>query len=541
MKRIAAVLLACTATLAPAQTAPAPVVEPEAFRAHVAFLADDLLEGRDTGARGYDIAARYVATQFDALGLKSGGTVGWYQPVPFARARFDAAKPAALSIGGTRFVNGSDVAIAPDGRFPEQALTAGAVFVGYGLDAKDQGLDDYRGLDVRGKIVVLLSGTPAGLPSDVAASLNAGKARSAEARGAVGVITLPTPVSLKLRPWAASIRRAVSPRLDWTGVDGVPRSATPGLQTTLFAHGAAAAALFDGAQQDLATVLKAIAKPGAKPRGFALKPRLTITTTTSVERFASPNVIGVLPGSDPALASEYILLTAHLDHNGVQPDAPGADKTFNGAMDNAAGVATMIEAARAFVVSGVRPKRSVMFVALTAEEDGLLGSDYLARHPAVPSGARVVANVNLDMPVLLYDLKDVIAFGADHSTIGAAVDRAAKASGLALIADPMPEENIFTRSDHYSFVKQGVPSVMLATGFGGGGDVAFRAFLGTHYHKVSDQIDLPFNWAAAAKFAEVNYRIARDLADAAEAPRWYGDSPFAAQFAKGQPMAVRPK
>ena len=444
-------------------------------------------------------------------------------------------------IGGTRFVNGGDVAIAPDGRFPQQSLQAGAVFVGYGLDARAQGYDDYRGLDVTGKIVVLLQGTPAGLPSELAASLNAGKAAAAEARGAIGVITIPTPEALKRRPWAVTAQRGGLPRLNWTENDGVVRSATPGLQTTLFAHGAAATALFDGARQDLAAVWKSIAKPAARPKGFVLKPMLTVTQATRVERFASPNVIGVLPGSDAALASEYVVLTAHLDHDGVKPDAPGTDKIFNGAMDNAAGVATMIEAARAFVASGRRPKRSVMFVALTAEEDGLLGSDFLARHPAVPKGARVVANVNLDMPVLLYDLKDVIAFGADHSTIGQAVDRAAAASGLAQIADPMPEENIFVRSDHYSFVRQGVPSVMLATGFGGGGDTAFRAFLATHYHKVSDQTDLPFNWASAAKFAEVNYRVARDLADAPAAPLWYADSPFGAQFAKDQPKATRPR
>lgn len=254
--------------------------------------------------------------------------------------------------------------------------------------------------------------------------------------------------------------------------------------------------------------------------------------------YKAPNVIGMLPGSDPVLKKEYVVLSAHLDHVGVDPVQVG-DKIFNGAMDNASGVATMLETARAFAQSKQRPKRSILFVALAGEETGLLGSSYLARHPVVGDG-KVVADVNLDMPILLYDFQDVIAFGGEHSTMGEVTARAGARMGVTVSPDPMPEEDFFERSDHYSFVKAGVPSIFLMTGFKNGGEKAFRTFLAKNYHKPSDQIDLPFNWEAGAKFARLNYWIAREVADAAEAPRWYEGNRYGDRFAKGAPRAPRP-
>jgi len=541
MRQLIAALLAATAALpALAQTAASPTITPEAMRAHVAFLADDLLEGRDAGTRGYDIAARYVATRFDALGLKPGTPDGWYQTVRFQKARIDPSKPAGITVGGTTFANGTDVLISPDGRFQDQVLEAGAVFVGYGIDAPAQGFDDYKGLDVRGKFVVVLSGVPEGTPSEIGASLSAEKAPMAMARGAIGVLTMPTATLLKRVPLDRLKANINAPRQRVVEPDGQPRLPAPGIKASAYVTGAALDALFAGSGTTAAKVRAAADKKGAKPRGTALKPAVRLTQSSIVETSTSPNVVGVLPGSDPALRSEYVLLTAHLDHEGVDPKAKGEDKIYNGAMDNAAGIATMLEAAHAFVASGVRPKRSVMFVALTSEEDGLLGSDYLARHPVVPAGAKVVADVNLDMPVLLYKLDDVVAFGAEHSTVGEAVARAAAKTGIALSPDFMPEENVFVRSDHYSFVKQGVPSVMLATGAKNDGARIFKDFLAKTYHTPADQPSLPFDWVSAAKFAMVNYEVARDLADAPQAPRWYADSPFGQRFAKDQPKAQRP-
>jgi Zn-dependent M28 family amino/carboxypeptidase len=514
----------------------APTFTPEAFRAHVEFLSDDLLEGRDTGTRGYDIAAKYVATRFAALGLKPGAGQSWYQQVPFAIANLSGEAPR-VTIGGRTFTHGQDVLVGPTALEASQSVEAPVVFAGYGLHAPAQGFNDYRGLDVKGKIVAVLTGAPTGTPSEMGAHLNAEKARMAEQRGAIGMIYLPTRADHERRPWARRVELSKGPSMAWIAPDGRPFSRAPGVRTAATLDIPAAEALFAGASRPLSAVLDEAARPGAKPRGFALKPTVRIERQSEIKQIESPNVLAILPGSDPALANEYVLMMAHLDHEGVDPDLQG-DKIFNGAMDNATGTATLLEVARAMAASPNRPRRPILFAAVTAEEDGLLGSEYLARQP-LPGGGKVVGVVNLDMPVLLYDFQDVIAFGADHSTLGATVDRAVRQAGVTLTPDPLPQEGLFTRSDHYRFVQAGVPSVFLMTGFAGEGRERFQNFLATHYHKPSDQTDLPFDWNAGAKFARINYLIAREIADAPEAPRWYADSFFGQAVGGTQPKATR--
>jgi hypothetical protein len=517
-------LLASTFALpSPALAQDALTFTPDGFRAHVEFLASDLMDGRETGSRGYDLAASYVASRFLSLGLKPAGVGGgWYQPVPFVEATPSA--PPTVRIGGRAFDPAKNVAVGPSTLAPAQELTTGAVFVGYGLDAPRLGLNDYRGLDVRGKYVVALSGFPKGLASDIGAHLNSLKARTAQEHGALGVITVRTLQEAKRRGFDYSVRAASEPAIGWAEAGGQPFALAPGIRVTATFDTPAAETLFAGAPRPLAQILAEADRAGGKPKGFALKPEVAISRRSIQRRFTSPNVLAVLPGSDPALASEHVLLMAHLDHIGADPALKG-DTIFNGAMDNATGIATMLEVARAFAESGVRPKRSILFAAVTAEEEGLLGAEYLAKHPVVAPG-RMVGVVNLDMPVLLYDFQDVIAFGANHSTLGPAVARAAAQAGVALATDPLPEEGLFTRSDHYKFVREGVPSVFLMTGFAGGGEKAFRDFLATHYHKVSDDLTQPIDWRAGAKFARINYLIAREIADAPQAPQWNPDSFF---------------
>jgi hypothetical protein len=511
------------------QAAPAePAFTPEAIKAHVDFLADDLLEGRGAGTRGHEVAARYVATRFEALGLKPGGSDGsWYQRFPLATWSLASAE---VTIGGTNFVNLQDVLVGANVRNDtRQSVTADAVFVGYGL------AEEYAGLDVKGKFAVMLGGPP----RDAAeAAAWAKRGFIAHDHGAVGILYVLSEPHARQMSWYSMGSYLTRERATWLGANGAPDGVDPGIAMGAFFRRKAADALFAGSQMTADQVFAA-ASGGAAPRGFALKPKVIVSRTSNVRIVQTPNVIGLLPGSDPTLANEYVVLSAHLDHLGIDPDAPGDDKIFNGAMDNAAGVATMLEAARAFAESGKRPKRSILFVALTGEEEGLIGSDYLAHHPVAGSG-KVVADVNLDMPVLLYDFKDVVAFGAEHSTLGPIVARAAGRMGVTLSPDPMPEEELFVRSDHYSFVKAGVPSVFLVTGFANGGEKAFRDFLAHHYHKVSDQPDLPFNWAAGAKFAQINYLIAREIADGAEAPRWYEGNSYGDRYAPGQPRAPAP-
>ncbi|MDF7775101.1 M20/M25/M40 family metallo-hydrolase [Sphingomonas sp. AOB5] len=527
------------ATPAFAQTAPKseePTFSAAAVKAHVEFLADDLLEGRNAGTRGFDIAARYVATRFEALGLKPGGTNGgWYQQVPLAEFSLDPAAPASITVGGKKFANGEDVLIGASPRYGStaQVLTGNVVFAGFGLN------DDYAGLDVKDKFVAVLLGTPRGLTGAAAEAAGAeDKGANAGKRGALGVIYLVSPENLQRMSWASARGYFLRSQMTWLGPNGAPGGEDPGIKIGAYTNPAVAAALFAGSPQTAEQVFAAVTA-GERPKGFALTPKVTTERTSKVKIVNSPNVIGILPGSDPRLSAEYVVLSAHLDHDGVDPNLPGPDKTYNGAMDNAAGVATMLEVARAFAESGKRPKRSILFVALTAEEDGLLGSEYLAKYPVVGSG-KVVADVNLDMPILLYDFTDVVAFGAEHSTLGPIVERAGARMGVTLSPDPMPEENLFVRSDHYSFVKAGVPSVFLVTGWANGGKEAFQKFLATDYHKVTDQTNLPFNWEAGAKFAKINYLIAAEIANAPEAPRWYEGNKYGDQYAPGQPRAPRP-
>lgn len=536
-----ALLALAWSRMAAAQPATAPTFSPDEIHADVGFLADDLLEGRDAGTRGYDIAARYVAARFAALGLTQAVKDSWMQPVTLAVADLDKDTPAAFTIGDRRFANEGDVMIGAIGREPHQALEAQAVFVGYGLQSAREKIDDYAGLDLRGKIAVALSGAPSGMPSEVAAHLAAEKAVAAQKAGAIGLVTIPSPSLLARRPWERLKQAAGGPTVSWIDSDGKPYVRTPEIRIGGYVHGPAAEALLAGSGRTLARIYAQASKKGGRPAGFALKPVVKIERTSSVTTAQSSNVIAILPGSDPALAHEYVLLMAHLDHLGVKPDAKGDDKINNGAMDNASGIATMMAVAKAFAENGDRPRRSILFAAVTAEEDGLLGAQYLARHPVLPAGGKLVGVVNLDMPVLTYDFQDVVAFGAEHSTLGPIVASAAQAEGVALSPDPLPAEGLFTRSDHYRFVQEGVPSVFLMTGFAGPGKDAFEAFLSTHYHQPSDQADLPIHWDAAAKFARVNYAIARAIANGDEAPRWFKGDFFGDAFAPDAPRAVPDK
>lgn len=519
--------------------------EPERFRSHVMFLGDDLLEGRAAGTRGHEMAAHYVAQQFAGLGLKPGNDGSWFQQVTLGRST--QAGTARLLVGGQPVAVGESALFMPAYQSQPFAGEAEAVFVGYGIDAPTQGHDDYRGLDVRGKIVVLLPGLPQGLPSDVSAHLGQERARMAANRGAIGMIVLRPPAAATQAPLSRLAGMVSQPNTTWVNSNGRLGAERERIGFTAIGDAPLAEALFAGAPRNWTQVM-AEAAAGQRPRGFALRPRVRAERQAQVETFTSPNVVAIIPGSDPALANEYVLLTAHLDGVGVVPEAgdnqpnsannEGADRIRNGAMDNTTGIATLIEVARHFSQPGNQPRRPILLAAVTAEEIGLLGAGFLAANPVV--NGRIIANVNLDMPILTYDFQDVIAFGAEHSEVGQAVQRAAQAMNVGLSADPLPEQGLFTRSDHYQFVKQGVPSVFLMTGFANGGEAKFRGFLGNEYHSIRDDLSQAFDWQAGARFAELNYRIARELANGPSAPRWYQGSFFGDTLGGDQPRAPRP-
>lgn len=532
---LAALSLSAVAT---AQAVSMPEFTAEGFKAHVAFLADDLLEGRAVGTRGYDLGAHYVATRFSALGLTPAANGSWYQRVPFVE--FDLADgPASVTIGGRSFPNRGDVLVGKSPFEGAPALEAPVVFVGYGIDAPELGFNDYQGLDVKGKYVVALTGVPSGTPGEFAAHLNSDKARMAAERGAVGFLTVATREQMARQPWSRSISAPNHSSFTWVGTNGQPYTSAPSIRHSAALNGAAAEALFAGAPSTLNAVLDQAAVAGGRPKGFALKQNVKVERQVKTSKTSSPNVVAILPGSDPKLANEYVLMMAHLDGYGIDPSKPG-DNISNGAMDNATGVATLLETARAMATSGKRPRRPILFAAVTAEEKGLLGAQYMAKNPVLKDG-KIVAVVNLDMPVLTYDFTDVTAFGAENSTLGPIVTSAAQRMNVQLGPDPLPEERLFTRSDHYRFVQEGVPAVFLMTGFSNGGEAAFRGFLKDHYHKVSDDLNLPINWSAGAKFARLNYLIAREIADADQAPRWYQGNFFGNTFAPSAPKAPQPK
>lgn len=507
--------------------------DPAAVRAHVTFLADDALDGRGSGTKGYGIAANYVATQFMAIGAVPMGDAAkgsYFQQVPLREAKLIGQPVITLSGKGTsiRFDKPDQVLIGPSAFDAQQRVEAPLVFVGYGMDRPELGLNDYAKLDVKGKIVVVLSGFPKGLNSELGAHLNSDKARMAMNRGAIGVISIPTLQDTKRRSWARRAEMSGDPRSFWTQADGTPFSRAPGIKTEAAINPDVAGAMFRPAKRDLAAILAEADKAGGRPRGFAMGLSASVERTSEFRPYTSPNVIAMIPGSDPSVANEYVMMTAHLDHIGDH--AKGDDKISNGALDNAAGVATMIEVAKALTKDGKRPRRPILLAALTNEETGLIGADYLSRNPVTGKG-RVVAVVNLDMPVLTYRFTDVTAFGADSSTLGPMVAKAVEAAGITLSPDPVPEEGLFTRSDHYRFVQQGIPSLFLVTGYAGTGKEASSDFLAKHYHRASDDLNLPIDWVAGAKFAEVNYYIVRAIADEAVIPRWYEGNFFGNEFA----------
>lgn len=521
----------------PAGTTIGDAVSAARVRADVEFLADDLLEGREAGTRGYDLAALYAVAQLKTAGFEPAADDGSYlQQVPFIE--FTPVEPSLrISAGGTEteFALPDEALVEPSAWQERVDVTAPLVFAGYGVTAPELGYDDYAGLDVKGRIVVLLNNAPGRFPSEPRAHYASTEQKivNAARHGAVGVIGTLSEADEARYPWNRVVAGSAKPDLVWMKSDGTPGTGDPRITARALVSPKHSAKLFAAAPMTFADVVAA-AQRGDAVKGFALNATATIRVRSTHRRITSPNVVAKLPGSDPALAKTSVVLTAHLDHTGVAPDGDG-DRINNGAYDNALGSAILFEVARA-LGKGPRPKRSVVVALVTAEEKGLLGSDYLAQHLPKSAG-RVIANVNLDMPVMLAPSRDVVAFGAENSSLEAVVRRAAQAAGYELSPDPMPEQNIFVRSDQYSFVKQGVPAVYLMPGFTAAdaavnGAQVFGGFLARHYHRPSDDLSLPMPLDAIARFAQVNLLIAREIADSSETPAWKPGNFFGETFGK---------
>ncbi len=533
-----ALLLAAAPAAAPASAEAAAAlasIRPEAVRSHVRFLASDLLEGRGTGTRGYDVAAEYVAAQFESVGLEPGAGGGaWRQSVSFRRGVPDPARcEAVLSAGGAEvpLVAGTDFVCWGNPARASGAASAAVVFIGYGVSAPERGYDDYAGVDVKGKVLVMVSGAPPTFPSDERAFYGSRLAKREQAaeRGAVAVIGIVAPEERGRFPWSKELLYSKHGNTAWVDASGQLSGHAGALQATISLSASGIEKLFAASPRPLDEALKSIAS--GKPASFEVGKQARLVVASKHDEFKSDNVVGMLRGADPKLAAEAVVLSAHLDHIGTEAEGEG-DRINNGAYDNASGVANLIETARAFSRSK-RPARTILFAAVTGEEMGLLGSDYFARHPPM----KIVADVNLDMALALYPISDMIAFGAGHSSLGEVVAAATKEVGLTLSPDPFPQESLFVRSDHYCFVKQGIPAVMLSTGLKSAdkkidGQAVYMNWLRNVYHSPKDEFDQPFDWDSAARIARLNFVIATRVANAPTAPSFKPGDFFLKKFGK---------
>ncbi|MFC3551984.1 M28 family metallopeptidase [Lysobacter cavernae] len=539
---LALLLAACQREAPPAAKEPYDAragADARRIEADVRFLADDLLEGREAGTRGYDLASLYVAQRFRALGLAPAGEDGsYYQRVPMLR--------------GVTLAEGNALVIHRDGvsrtlAFREQFLPATnfnaaaadieapAVFVGQGVYAPELDHDDYAGVDVKGKIAVMFGGAPARFDNDRRAFHSSGRTKAQELvrRGAVGLILVQTDEEQRRHPWARIAGQWDRPAMRLRDADGKGVDTWPQLRAMAQVSAASADALLATNGRTTPQLFKALAD--GQLRAFDLPGSVRLAARTAITPVESRNVVARLDGA--GRQAEHVVFSAHLDHLGIGAPVDGGtqpqDRIYNGALDNALGIAVMLEAANHLAHAPAPLQRSLLFVAVTAEEKGLLGAEWFAQHPTVRGS--LVANVNMDMPMLLAPTRDVVPIGLEHSTLQPLVQQAAKEIGVALSPDPAPQEVVFVRSDQYAFVRAGVPAVYLDAGYSGDARALQDAFLRQHYHQPSDDATQPIQYADAARLAQLNARIGQLIADAPQRPAWNAGDFFGEKFAKPSP------
>ncbi|MDO5504881.1 MAG: M20/M25/M40 family metallo-hydrolase [Pseudoxanthomonas suwonensis] len=500
-------------------------VAQERIAEDVRTLADDAMQGRMAGTPGHERAAEHVAARMQAAGLKpAGDDGGWFQTVPLLRS-------TRLREGAQLQVRHRDRDVdlrfedqflpQPDFNVGEARIEAEAVFVRQAVHAPALGIDDFAGLDVQGKVAVLFNGAPPSLPANPRAHHAAmeSKLQTLAARGALAAVLVNSAADEAGVPWAVTAGNWQRPGLRLRDAHGAAIDGVPQLRVVTRVSASAADLLFDGSGRTASQVHAAML---AGEPGFALPVRLALASASRIEPLQSRNVLGRLPGNDTVLAGEAIAWTAHLDHLGEGLAIDG-DGIHNGALDNALGVAIMLESARMLADAPRPPRRTLLFAALTAEEHGLLGARWLVRQP--PAGLGFVANLNIDMPLLLAPSKDVIAIGSEHSSLGDAVAAVAADLGVDLSPDPFPEEAAFVRSDQYAFARAGVPALYLDAGVVSADgkrhpELAQRNFMREHYHRPSDDLSLPVYWPDAERLARLAAELGSVISEADAPPQW---------------------
>jgi Zn-dependent M28 family amino/carboxypeptidase len=537
--------LAAQLILPAGATEAARVITARDLDASVRFLADDLLEGRGTASRGDALARLYVAAQLRSIGYEPAGeNGGWEQAVPMKSV--EASVPKSWGFRGPKgelqlawwddFIAGSGVQTPRS-----QIRDAEVVFVGYGIQAPEFGWDDFKGADLKGKVLLMMNSDPDWDPKLFAGNrrLYYGrwvyKYESAARQGAAGAILIHT------TPSAAYPFRVV--QTSWTGAQfELPNEGEPTIQVKGWATEEASRRLVALGGRDLDELIAA-----AKDREFRPVPlgiRTSIAFENKVETVRTANVLGLLRGSDPKLADEVVILSAHHDHLGIgAPDATG-DTLYNGALDNAAGVAQMLAAARAIAALPERPRRSILVLAVTAEEQGLRGSEYFARHPTFPPG-KIAANINYDTGNRFGRTKDVAAIGYGKSSLDAVLVAAAALQGRTVTDELHPDRGSFYRSDHFNLAKIGVPALYFSSGNDYRAENAAavkrerEAYTSHDYHQPSDEWAPDWNYEGMVEDAQLGFTCALAIANADALPAWNPGDEFEAARLKA--LAERAK
>jgi len=525
MKRIlriltpVALLFACVASLSGADA------DGKRWWSYVEALANDGMQGRQTGSPEHRKAAEYVAAQFQQAGLSPAGVNGYLQPVQFdARRIVESQSSLELVRNGKadRLVLGEDATIALRNN-PADAVEAPLVFAGYGLSVPEMKFDDLAGLDLKGKIVVTIAGGPSSIPGNLRAHYGSASERGMflERAGAIGLVTIQNPSRADV-PWARSSLARLQESMSLADQALVDMKNIRIVATVNAAH---ADKWLAGSGHSIAELLKLADAEAALPR-FPLSASLRAKVKVERRRVESQNVVAALPGTDPALKDEYVVLSAHLDHVGVGEAIKG-DAIYNGAMDNASGVASLIEIARDLREAKTMLRRSLLFVVVTGEEKGLLGSRYFAAHPTVDA-RHMIADLNLDMFLPIYPMRLLTVYGLGESDLGSDVRKVAAALKVEVQDDPAPQRNIFVRSDQYNFIRRGIPAVMvdIAGRTGSAEEATEKTWLTNRYHAPSDDLSQPVDLAAAAAYNRFMMTLATTVANNTARPMWKPESFF---------------
>ena len=510
----------------PAAFAAMQSINPDRLRAHTRFLSHDLLEGRGTGQRGGDIAAEYIATQFATYGLKPAGDNGSYMQrvpmvgiTPLAETKFALVGPGSDS----RDLKVLDDYVAYDQtQKPESDVNADIVFVGYGIEAPEYNWDDYKGVDVKGKVLLMLVNEP----GNDDPKFFKGRAltyygrwtykyEQAARKGAVGAILIHR-TDMASYGWEV-VRNSNSGEKSYLELDGTPK-----LKVAAWVQLAVAEALAKKSGLDLNKLMADARTREFKP--VPLQSKLVAHMVSKVRPFASNNVIGVLPGSDPKRKDEAVMFTAHYDHLGIRPDMPG-DNIYNGADDNATGCAILLELAQVYGAAAQKPPRSLIFASVTAEEQGLLGSEYLGKHTPIPAG-KITLDLNYDDVPPLGSPEEVEVSGSERTTFYPVVESLAKEFRLDIKPDSRPEAGHYYRSDHFSLARVGIPAFSVNQGmkFKGHDEAWGRAqadeYTAKHYHQPSDEYHPEMDFTSDAAMARFGFALGWEAASLPHLVGW---------------------